>query len=1670
MLSLMLLASALAPTLMTPPRIVEASTIYNPFNARFRTEDFGDITFVANSLMTCSTATGALNAANCAAARAGSAAVSLTNNNYNMVGLDIDADPATDNSSSAQLNLPPGSTVLFAGLYWGGFGGDNSNPTNKAPRSTVKFSVPGTSTYATLTATTVYSAGAGTNAYHAFLDVTALVPVSATGTYTLANAQLYPNASGAYGGWAMAVVYRDPNGILQNLSVFDGFAYVDSAGAINVPINGFLTPQAGVVNAEVGVVAYDGDRTSADSGVGFNGQTLSNALNPSNDGFNSTVSTDGRNVISRSNPYTNSFGFDADLFSADGILANNQTSTTIRMASNSEVYYLGLVTSAIKIFKPVIPSAVKSQVGPVSGVVQPGDIITYNISISNIGTTNTVKTIMSDAIPSGTTYVPGSLRIDSGQAGTTGAYSDAVTDDRAEYNGTTVLWRVGQGSGNTTGGQLGYIAGNGVSNTNSYSNSASVSFAVRVNDGLTAGRVITNKADFSYGSVSAPGAIYTGTGNTVQAIVASANLAISKSASPSPATAGQQVTYTLTVQNSGPQAANTVTVTDNLPAGLTFVSCASDAGGACGGIGSSRVITFTQLAVGASAMITLVTTLADNAASGSLLPNTVNVSARTPDPVATNNSAQITTTVQSVADMAISKSASAAQVVVGDKITFTLQITNSGPSVAANVVVTDVLPANMAYFACSSTGGGACGGSGLTRTVSFVSLPVGGTASVTLVATAVADGAINNTVAIGTASIDPVAGNNSAGAASDVLVPRIGAAKSVGAITNNGDGTYTAPFTLVVRNMGETALSNVQLADALGTTFPGPAAFAVVPASISATNGTINTGFTGIAPNDTLLSGGDTLALGSALTLTFSVVVTPGTNLGPYSNTVIATAIDPIGNGVTDQSQNGANPDPDSDGNPGNNNVVTPIVFAEDPRIGAAKRVVSTVNNGDGTYDVTYALTLENLGNIVLRNVQVRDALTTTFGAPAVYAVISAPSGAGLTGNPTFNGDTDQKVLAGIDSLNAGVSRTLQFVVRVTPRTNLGPYTNSATASGTSPAGARVSDDSVDGADPDSDNDNNANNNSAPTPVLFTEAPAIGVSKIAARPVNNGDGSYTTVYTVVVKNIGNVVLSNVQATDDMVATFAGSVSYNVQTAPVGAPLAVNLAFDGTSDTKLLAAGQSLAVGQLTTVTFAMRTVPGANPGPYVNQAVGSGVSPAVTTVKDLSDDSSPPDPDGDGDAGGLGESDGTSVIFTASPKLGVSKSAVAAVNNHDGTYDVTYVITAANLGDVPLNNVQLNDVLSETFLAPVTINSVAVSAVNATANAGFNGVSDTALFKTGTSLPVGQSAIATLTVRVTPGTALGPHSNSASGSGISSVGGGALSDTSTDGATPDPDGDGDPNNNSEPTPVTFTEAPAVVSAKRVTALNNNQDGTYTAFYAIQITNTGDVPLAGVQITDDLQSVFAATSWALVGPPAASGATANSAFTGAANKNLLAGTDTLAHGASATVNVAVRFSQGTNVSLIDNIAIASGTGPAGTPANGPSNPAAIVYPRLGMAKSVGNVVHLGGGQFRATYVFTLTNTGTEVLKNVYIKDDMAATFGAVPFVVASAAGFNLTPNPNYDSVSDYVLNDANSDYLDIGASGIITLEVDFKPGTETGPFDNKAYAGATGGVSNIGEDR
>lgn len=164
---------------------VQAQT-HRAFTARYSANINGDISQIGNNSVTCSP--GGTNGGSCVGALDGSYTGTLAQNGrFTMIN--VNADPSAaglglTNSTSADLNLPAGSTVVWAGLYWGARAGTGDS-------TSVLFSSPAQGGYTLVNAqqydngTVTFPGTAGE--YGSYADVTTLVQGAGNGTYWVAN-------------------------------------------------------------------------------------------------------------------------------------------------------------------------------------------------------------------------------------------------------------------------------------------------------------------------------------------------------------------------------------------------------------------------------------------------------------------------------------------------------------------------------------------------------------------------------------------------------------------------------------------------------------------------------------------------------------------------------------------------------------------------------------------------------------------------------------------------------------------------------------------------------------------------------------------------------------------------------------------------------------------------------------------------------------------------------------------------------------------------------------------------------------------------------------------------------------------------------------------------------------------------------------------------------------------------------------------------------------------------------------------------------------------------------------------------------------------------------------------------------------------------------------------
>jgi len=292
--------------------------------------------------------------------------------------------------------------------------------------------------------------------------------------------------------------------------------------------------------------------------------------------------------------------------------------------------------------------------------------------------------------------------------------------------------------------------------------------------------------------------------DTAPTTVNGANLRV-VNAGPAQAAPGDPVTWTIQATNNGPGRADDVVISDMLPAGVTFVS-------ATGGItpDANGVLTWPALASLANGASTGTYTVQVTAGSTGPMVNTAAVDAVTSDPDLSDNLAVVTTALP-VADLAIAKAGSSAQVNPGGTVTYTIDVINNGPDGATGVVVTDVLPSGMT-FVSATTGGTESGG---TVTWPAADLPNGQSLSYSVTVNVPAvPGTYTNTASVSSATTDPLKADNSDTASTEVTQADLTVTKVYSGPANPTTAD-TLVFTITVDNAGPSAASDVVVTDTL---------------------------------------------------------------------------------------------------------------------------------------------------------------------------------------------------------------------------------------------------------------------------------------------------------------------------------------------------------------------------------------------------------------------------------------------------------------------------------------------------------------------------------------------------------------------------------------------------------------------------------------------------------------------------------------------------------------------------------------------------------------------------------------------------------------------------------------------------------------------------------------
>jgi uncharacterized repeat protein (TIGR01451 family) len=464
----------------------------------------------------------------------------------------------------------------------------------------------------------------------------------------------------------------------------------------------------------------------------------------------------------------------------------------------------------------------------------------------------------------------------------------------------------------------------------------------------------------------------------------SADLSLTKSVLPVSPALGQNVTFTITVTNNGPNAATAIQVTDLLPAGFTYVS---DTGGGA----YDPVLgpwTIPSLAVSASATLNIVATV-DTTEE---VCNLAQVTASTPlDTNPANDQATVCVMAPRSADLALGMTVSSPTVLVGGSVTYTITATNNGGDPAYAVDVQEAFPAFPALNPGSFT---ASQGSYNPATGLWNLASLGSGNSATLAITVTAPNTAGPLTNQGTGSAgtsDPNSANNTASATTTVLSPAaVTATKTVAGPSFNEGNTVT--YTVVLSNSAaydQQDNAGHEMTDVLPST--------LTLVSASATSGTA---VATIAMN-TVTWDGVVPAAGS-VTITIQATINAGTANSTISNQA-TLSYDADGNGVNEAS--GVSDDPGVGG------ATDPTSFGvgSPASVSGTKTVTGTFVPGEV---VTYTITLNNT-SAFMQNNNPGDELVDVLPAGLTLIDASASSGTVLVTVPTNTVTWNGSIAAG---------------------------------------------------------------------------------------------------------------------------------------------------------------------------------------------------------------------------------------------------------------------------------------------------------------------------------------------------------------------------------------------------------------------------------------------------------------------------------------------------------------------------------------------------------------------------------------------------------------------------------------------------------------------------------
>lgn len=488
----------------------------------------------------------------------------------------------TEAGSTANLNILSNSTILYAELLWYSTVKSNvqgAQDLRSIQDNSITFTTPKGSYQISPQYTDTNTGTSGTVDRYRAADVTSYIQNSLSGNYTVSNVPISVPETGlsnSRGGWTLSVIYRNdslppqkviylsgisvakPGAPLQttisgfttssDISKLKGSAFISCANG--EPINGNDFSYAGPSFAELSNIGNSVNSPNPNPGTSPNNpgnnffSGLINVVDPlnSNNGLLNINGTNGNNNHDGFVP-TQKLGarnkWDITNVDITKTLIPNQTllAGQVNSAETGDGVQLLAVGTQLNVNAPNMIAKLDAYDIDGDGEynIQVGEPLVYALSIKNDGAVDANNVIISANLDSSTSFIPGS-----------------VTINEVSYPTANI----------SAGINLGTIPAKGVKN---------VLFTVRVNS-VPNGGLLHQNVNYNYQFISGVDNITNyATTNTIEVIVQDGLLSISKSSSKSTAVVGDSITYTVDIKNIGTEIAQNLFFQDKIDLNCSFV-------------------------------------------------------------------------------------------------------------------------------------------------------------------------------------------------------------------------------------------------------------------------------------------------------------------------------------------------------------------------------------------------------------------------------------------------------------------------------------------------------------------------------------------------------------------------------------------------------------------------------------------------------------------------------------------------------------------------------------------------------------------------------------------------------------------------------------------------------------------------------------------------------------------------------------------------------------------------------------------------------------------------------------------------------------------------------------------------------------------------------------------